>query len=139
MLKIKQSENGYWISENWTYLDTYKATIYKRITFNEFDKDFWFRDYEEREWLGNNPFSKSECQRYWLENEKMFVEICVFEREETEFMIHKVITDEYENAKDLIKDLLDLDELYNSIIKTFEEYIDEIKLEEADLVEKVEV
>ena len=47
-------------------------------------------------------------------------------------------TDEYENAKDLIKDLLDLDELYNSIIKTFEEYIDEIKLEEADLVEKVE-
>lgn len=30
MLKIKQSENGYWISENWTYLDTYKATIYKR-------------------------------------------------------------------------------------------------------------
>ena len=49
MLKIKQSENGYWISENWTYLDTYKATIYKRITFDEFDKDFWFRDYEERE------------------------------------------------------------------------------------------
>lgn len=136
MLKIKQSENGYWISENWTYLDTYKATIYKRITFDEFDKGFWFRDYEEREWLGNNPFSKSECQRYWLENEKMFVEICVFEREETEFMIHKVITDKYENAKDLIKDLLDLDELYNSIIKTFEEYIDEIKLEEADLLEK---
>ena len=138
MLKIKQSENGYWISKNWNYLDTYEATINKRITFDKFDKDFWFRDYEEREWLGNNPFSKSGCQRYWLENEKMFVEICVFEREETEFIIHKVITDKYENAKDLIKDLLDLDELYNSIIKTFEEYIDEIKLEEADLVEKVE-
>ena len=37
MLKIKQSENGYWISKNWTYLDTYKATIYKRITFDEFE------------------------------------------------------------------------------------------------------
>ena len=136
MLKIKQSENGYWISENWTYLDTYKATIYKRITFDEFDKNFWFRDCEEKEWIGNNPFSKSTCQRYWLENERMFVEICIFEGKETEFIIHKVITDEYDNAKDLIKDLLDLDELYNSIIKTFEEYVDEIKLEEVDLVEE---
>ena len=132
MLKIKQSENGYWISDDWTYLDTYEVTINKRITFDDFDKDFWFREYEEKEWLGNNPFSQSTCQRYWLENEKMFVEICVFEGEKTEFTIHKVITDEYENSKELIKDLLDLNELYEGIIRAFEVYVDEI-----DLVEKV--
>ena len=130
MLKIKQSENGYWISENWTYLDTYEAKVNKRIEFNDFDKDFWFRAYEEKEWIGNNPFSKSTCQRYWLENEKMFVEICVFEGKETEFTIHKVITDEYENSKELIKDLLDLDELYEGIIKAFELYVDEVKIQE---------
>ena len=47
MLKIKQSENGYWISENWTYLDTYKATIYKRITFDgrHFRIDLVFYNY----------------------------------------------------------------------------------------------
>ena len=38
MLKIKQSENGYWISENWTYLDTYKATIYKRYIPNNAER-----------------------------------------------------------------------------------------------------
>ena len=130
MLKIKQSENGYWISDNWIYLDTFEATINKRISFDEFDKDFWFREYEEREWVGNNPFCTSTCQRYWLENEKMFVEICVFEREETEFIIHKVITDKYEKSKEMVRDLLDLDELYNGIIKAFEQYVEEIEFEE---------
>ena len=128
MLKIKQSENGFWISEDWFYLDTFEAKINKRISFKDFDNVFKFNEYEEREWKGNNPFSKSQCQRYWLENEKMFVEICVFEREKTEFTIHKVIKNEYENSKELIKDLLDLDELYNAIVETFKEYIEEIKI-----------
>ncbi len=50
------------------------------------------------------------------------------EGEKTSITIHKVITNEYENAKDLMKDLLDLDELYNAIVRTFEEYVDNIEI-----------
>ena len=62
----------------------------------------------------------------------MFVEIYVSEGEKTEITIHKVITNEYENSKDLMKDLLDLDELYNAILRTFEEYVDNIAISEKE-------
>lgn len=62
----------------------------------------------------------------------MFVEIYVSEGEKTEITIHKVITNEYENSKDLMKDLLDLDELYNAILRTFEEYVDNIEISEKE-------
>ena len=132
MLKIKQSESGYWFNSEWFYLDEIETMIYKRISFKDFKDDFCFDEYEEREWKGNNPFCKSDCQRYWLENEKMFVEIYVSEGEKTEITIHKVITNEYENSKDLMKDLLDLDELYNAILRTFEEYVDNIEISEKE-------
>ena len=128
MLKIKQSESGYWFCSEWFYLDEIKTTINKRISFKDFDNEFRFYEYEEKEWIGNNPFCESDCQRYWLENEKMFVEIHISEGEKTSITIHKVITNEYENAKDLMKDLLDLDELYNAIVRTFEEYVDNIEI-----------
>lgn len=128
MLKIKQSENGYWFYSEWFYLDEIKTTINKRISFKDFDKEFRFYEYEEKEWIGNNPFCESDCQRYWLENEKMFVEIYISEGEKTSITIHKVIINEYENSKDLIKDLLDLDELYDAIVRTFEEYVDNIEI-----------
>ena len=128
MLKIKQSEDGYWISNGWFYLDKIKTEVNTRISFKDFDNDFRFYEYEEKEWIGNNPFCKSECQRYWLENEKMFVEIYVSEGKKTNFIIHKVIINEYENSKDLIKDLLDLDELYNAIVRAFEEYVENIEI-----------
>lgn len=129
MLNIKQSENGYWFCSEWFYLDEIETTIYKRISFKDFKDDFCFYEYEEREWKGNNPFCKSDCQRYWLENEKMFVEIYVSEGEKTEITIHKVITNEYENSKDLMKDLLDLDELYDAIVRAFEDYVDNIEID----------
>lgn len=132
MLKIKQSENGYWFCSEWFYLDEINTMINKKISFKDFDNDFRFYEYEEKEWKGNNFFCESDCQRYWLENEKMFVEIYVSEGEKTEITIHKVITNEYENSKDLMKDLLDLDELYNAILRTFEEYVDNIEISEKE-------
>lgn len=123
--KIKVLDNGYWISDNWFYLDTYKATISKRIDYDKFESDFWKYNYNlnwDEEYLGNNPFTKTCCKRYFLENEKMFVEICVFTSEETEFYIQKVITNQYDNSSDIIKDLVDLDEIYKHIVKSFEKY-----------------
>ena len=128
MLKIKQSESGYWFCSEWFYLDEIETTINKRISFKDFDNDFRFYEYEEKEWIGNNPFCESDCQRYWLENEKMFVEIYISEDEKTDITIHKVVINEYENSKDLIKDLLDLDELYDAIVRAFEEYVDNIEI-----------
>lgn len=107
----------------------FKSHINKKISFDDFVKDFYFYDYDNKEWLGNNLFSKSECDRYWLENEKAMVEICVFERNNsTDFMIHKVITSSYDNANELVKDIMDLNILYDNIIKTFTKYIKEIIL-----------
>ena len=54
------------------------------------------------------------------------------ECENTEITIHKVITNEYENSKDLMKDLLDLEELYNAIVRTFEEYVEDIEISEKE-------
>lgn len=126
-MNIKESYNGYWISSDWMYLDTFKSHLNKKITFDDFTRDFWFTEYDNREWLGNNPFTKSECNRFWLENEKAMVEICVFTRDRsTDFIIHKVVTETYDTANELIKDLMDLDILYNNIIKTFTNYIKEV-------------
>lgn len=127
-MNIKESFNGYWISKEWFYLDTIDKHVNKKISFDDFVKDFYFYDYDNKEWLGNNPFSKSECDRFWLENEKAMVEICVFERNNntTDFIIHKVITGSYDNANELVKDIMDLNILYDNIIKTFTNYIKEI-------------
>lgn len=126
-MNIKESYNGYWISNDWLYLDTFESHINKKISFDDFVKDFHFYDYDNKEWLGNNPFSKSECDRFWLENEKAMVEICVFERNNTtDFIIYKVITDNYDNANELVKDIMELNILYDNIIKAFTNYIKEI-------------
>ena len=132
-MNIKESYNGYWISSDWMYLDTFDSHIDKKITFDEFTRDFYFYDYENKEWLGNNPFAKSECDCFWLENEKAMVEICVFTRDSgTDITIHKAIKDVYETSNELIKDLMDLDTLYNNIIKAFSKYIQELDEEEKD-------
>lgn len=54
--------------------------------------------------------------------EKMFVEVCVFTGIETEFYIHKVITNNYSNSNDLVKDLMELNEIYDYLISSFENY-----------------
>lgn len=120
------------------YLDTFNSHIDKKITFDEFTRDFYFYDYENKEWLGNNPFTKSECDRFWLENEKAMVEICVFTRDSsTDITIHKaIIKDVYETSNDLIKDLMDLDILYQNIIKAFSKYIQELDEEEEECLQK---
>ena len=121
MLNIKESYNGYWISEEYHYLDTYNNEVNKSFDFNYFTKEFNFYAYENREWLGSNPFTVSTCDRYWLENEKSFVEIHISNwKDKTNITVHKVITDKYENSKELMKDLLDLDELYRNIIDSIE-------------------
>lgn len=127
-MNIKESFNGYWISKDWFYLDTIDKHVNKKISFDNFIEDFYFYDYDNKEWLGNNPFSKSECDRFWLENEKAMVEICVFERNNntTDFMIHKVITGGYNTSNELVKDIMELNILYDKIIKAFNNYIKEI-------------
>lgn len=127
-MNIKESFNGYWISKDWFYLDTIDKHVNKKISFDNFIEDFYFYDYDNKEWLGNNPFSKSECVRFWLDNEKAMVEICVFERNNntTDFMIHKVITSSYNTSNELVKDIMELNILYDKIIKAFNNYIKEI-------------
>lgn len=124
-MDIKQSYNGYWISADWLYLDTFNSHIDKKISFDDFVRNFYFYDYDNKEWLGNNPFSKSECDRFWLENEKAMVEICVFERNDnsTDFRIQKVVTGTYDTADELVKDIMDLNILYDNIIKAFTNYL----------------
>ena len=41
---------------------------------------------------------------------------------ETEFYIHKVITNNYSNSNDLVKDLMELNEIYDYLISSFENY-----------------
>lgn len=131
-MNIKESYNGYWISNDWLYLDTFDSYINKKISFNDFTKNFWLNSYDNIEWLGNNPFSESKCDRFWLENQKAMVEICVFEKNNntTHFMIHKVITNSYENTNELVKDIMDLNVLYDNVIKAFANYIKELNEEE---------
>lgn len=127
-MTIKESYNGFWISNDWFYLDIFRIHINKKISFDDFVKNFYFYDYDNKEWLGNNPFSKSECDRFWLENEKAMVEICVFERNNaTDFTIHKVITSSYETTTELVKDIMDLNVLYDNIIKAFKNYINDLE------------
>jgi hypothetical protein len=59
------------------------------------------------------------------------VEICVHTYEkETNITIHKVVT-KAESSKELIKDLLDLEELYRDVLVSFETYLyEEVYLEE---------
>lgn len=127
-MNIKESYNGFWISNDWFYLDIFHIHINKKISFDDFVKNFYFYDYDNKEWLGNNPFSKSECDRFWLENKKAMVEICVFERNNaTDFTIHKVITSSYETTTELVKDIMDLNVLYDNIIKAFKNYINDLE------------
>lgn len=124
-MKIKVSENGYWVSSDWLYLDTYEKVIDRPILYEDFYKDFNIPFKYDRSWVGNNPFSKSECLRCWLDNEKAMVEICVLtHKEETRFIVHKVITEESE-SKQLIVDLLDLEELYRDLRIAFQAYLDD--------------
>ena len=131
-MNIKESYNGYWISSDWLYLDTFDSYINKKISFNDFTKNFRINSYDNIEWLGNNPFSKSQCDRFWLENQKAMVEICVFERNNntTHFIIHKVITNSYENTNELVKDIMDLNVLYDNVIKAFANCVKELNEEE---------
>lgn len=129
MLKIKESEGESCVIDNYYYLNFLDTTVYKRISFKDFSKNFKFYEYEEKELMGDNLCWEPDTKRYWLENEKMFVEITVYEGEKTKFSICKVITDGYENSKDLIKDLLDLGELYDAIVRAFKDYIDNIKID----------
>lgn len=131
-MNIKESYNGYWISSDWLYLDTFDSYINKKISFNDFTKNFWLNSYDNIEWLGNNPFSESKCDRFWLEKQKAMVEICVFEKNNntTHFKIHKVITNSYENTNELVKDIMDLNVLYDNVIKAFANYIKELNEEE---------
>ena len=48
----------------------------------------------------------------------------------TDFMIHKVITRAYDTTNELVKDIMDLDILYNNVIKAFSNYINELNKEE---------
>ena len=47
-MNIKESYGGYWIQEDYMYLDEVESTIYKHITFDEFARDFIFYDYDEK-------------------------------------------------------------------------------------------
>lgn len=132
-MNIKESYNTYWIESRYMYLDEIEATVYKHITFDEFARDFKFYDYDEREWLGNNPFCKNEVIRYWLENEQCFVEIHVIERtDNTGFTINKVIANSYYTTNELVKDIMDLNDLYASIVDAFKDYMDELKMEDEE-------
>ena len=132
-MNIKESYKIYWIESGYMYLDEVETTINKHITFDEFARDFKFYDYDEREWLGNNPFCKNEVIRYWLENKKCFVEIHVIERtDNTGFTINKVITNPYYTTNELVKDIMDLNDLYASIVDAFKDYMDELKMEDEE-------
>ena len=130
MLKIKTSHNGYWISDNWLYLDAVEFTAPK-ISFRDVDRSILLYSKYETEWKGNNPFQGSICSRFWLENEKAMVEVCVFQREnDTEIIVHKILTEKYGAANEIIIDLTIIDDLYKEILKQLKESIE-------DLVEKV--
>ena len=57
-MNIKESYNGYWIFSDWMYLDTFDSHIDKKITFDEFTRDFYFYDYENKEWLKQEIMEK---------------------------------------------------------------------------------
>ena len=130
MLKIKTSYNGYWISDNWLYLDTVEFTAPK-ISFRDVNRSICIYKKYETEWKGNSAFFEDKCSRFWLENEKAMVEVCIFEREkETEITVHKILTEKYDVANEIIIDLTIIDDLYKEILKELKENIE-------GLVEKV--
>lgn len=122
---IDITTNGYWYDDNSLYLDEYKYETKEIIDFKSFETNFYLWDYEKN-WKGNNPFTKDECLRLWI-NDNARVEIFVNEwKDKTEFHIYKVFTiNNYENSNEIMIDMLKIDNLYKDVLKTFDEYKDE--------------
>lgn len=121
-MKIDITTNGYWYDDKSLYLDEYKYETTKIINFKDFETNFYLWDYEKN-WKGNNPFTKDECLRLWI-NDYARVEIFVNEWEDkTEFNIYKVFeVTHYENSNEIMIDILKIDNLYKDVLKAFEEY-----------------
>ena len=122
---IDITTNGYWYDDKSLYLDEYKYETKEIIDFKSFKTNFHLWDYEKN-WKGNNPFTKDECLRLWI-NDNARVEIFVNEwKDKTEFHIYKVFTiNNYENSNEIMIDMLKIDNLYKDVLKTFDEYKDE--------------
>lgn len=121
---IKITTNGYWYSDECLYLDEYNYETDKEITFDEFKKNYSYWNLKT-EWGGNNPLTRDDCLRFWI-NDNARVEICVFNHRPTKFSIYKVIdSNGYKETSNLMIDLIKIEELYKYLIKQFEEYKEE--------------
>ena len=122
---IDITTNGYWYDDKSLYLDEYEYETKEIIDFKSFETNFHLWDYEKN-WKGNNPFTKDECLRLWI-NDNARVEIFVNEwKDKTKFIIYKVFTiNNYENSNEIMIDMLKTDNLYKDVLKAFDEYKDE--------------
>lgn len=122
---INITTNGYWYSNDCLYLDKYEYKTEKIIEFDEFKRHYNYWDLKT-EWDGNNPFTRSDCLGFWI-NDNSRVEIRIFTRKyKTEFSIYKVIDSQcYHETNKLMIDLIKLEELYRYLMKQFEEYKEE--------------
>lgn len=129
--KIKITENGYWISDDWMYLDEKEYKTGFKVSFDEFFKKFMTPIKYDWEWKGNNPFSTSCVTRYWLENERCCVEIAVHEYTDgSHISIYKCfLCDKYDSSTELIRDITDLDELFIDLRGEVERVIKELEEE----------
>lgn len=119
---IDITTNGYWYDDKSLYLDEYEYETKEIIDFKSFKTNFHLWDYEKN-WKGNNPFTKDECLRLWI-NDNARVEIFVNEwKDKTKFLIYKVFTIEnYGNSNEIMIDMLKIDNLYKDVLKAFDEY-----------------
>lgn len=122
---IDITTNGYWYDDKSLYLDKYEYETKEIIDFKSFETNFNLWDYEKN-WKGNNPFTRDECLRLWI-NDYARVEIFVDEwKDKTEFIIYKVlIVENYKKTNDIMIDLLKIDNLYKDVLEAFDEYKDE--------------
>lgn len=130
--KIKITENGYCISDDWLYLDEKEYKTGFKVSFGEFSVKFHTPIKYDWEWKGNNPFSVSSVKRFWLENERCCVEIAVHEYTDgSHISIYKCfLCDKYDSSTELIRDITDLDELFIDLRGEVERVIKEMESEE---------
>lgn len=119
---IDITTNGYWYDDKSLYLDEYEYETKEIIDFKSFKTNFHLWDYEKN-WKGNNPFTKDKCLRLWI-NDNARVEIFVNEwKDKTKFLIYKVFTiKNYGNSNEIMIDMLKIDNLYKDVLKAFVEY-----------------
>ena len=125
--KIKITENGYWISDDWMYLDEKNYKIENPISYPEFFGKFKMIDKYDYEWKENRPFGDIDVARFWLESEKCCVEIAIHKKSID--MYKCFLCEQYDTSTGLIRDITDLDELFIDLRGEVERVIKEMEEE----------